>query len=72
MRRWQLTALGVVLSSLAVLCFVAGSVVRIIICDYPGCEDGRTQTMLTYYAVGALLGAVGGYLVIRGMRRRDD
>jgi len=28
--------------------------------------------MLTYYAVGALLGVLGGYLLIRGKRRRRD
>lgn len=72
MRRWQLNTLGAVLLLLGVLCFAAGSLVRIIICDYPGCEDGRTETMLTYYAVAALLGVVGGYLLSRGRRREGD
>ena len=57
---------------LGLLCFAAASFVRIIICDYPGCEDGRAQTMLTYHAVGALLGVLGGYLLIRGKRHRGD
>ncbi|MDP8909537.1 MAG: hypothetical protein M3N47_10585 [Chloroflexota bacterium] len=70
MRRWQLTTLGAVLLLLGLLCFAAGSFVRIIICDYPGCESGRTQTMLTYYAVGALLGVVGGYVLLRGKRHK--
>lgn len=72
MRRWQLNTLGAVLLLLALLCFVVGSFVRIIICDYPGCDDGRTQTMLTYYAIGALLGALGGYLLMRGKRHNGD
>ena len=57
---------------LALLCFVVGSFVRIIICDYPGCDEGRTQTMLTYFAIGALLGALGGHLLMRGKRHSGD
>ena len=68
MKRWLL-AVGVLLLVVAVLCLVLGTFVRIIICDYPGCDDERTETMVRWYAAGAVSGLAGGFALFHASRR---
>jgi hypothetical protein len=70
-KRWLPVAVGVVLLIAGLLCFVLGSFIQIIICDYPGCEDGRTQSTLLWYAAGVVSWLIAGFLLFRASRKDD-